>query len=82
MATVDASLSRLRSFAKVFPIGRPRYAALRGRQQWLLGKHDAALRSWRDALAEADRLAMPTRRELPTPSSLRTLILRTEQYVL
>jgi hypothetical protein len=52
-------MNRLAGFARVFPIGRPRYLVLRGRQRWLLGKRDGAIRSWREALAQAERLLMP-----------------------
>ena len=59
VATRAEAVSRLRAFAGVFPIGRPRYATVHGREQWLLGHRDAALRSWREAIARADELAMP-----------------------
>ncbi len=40
VAAAGEAMTRLHSFAKVFPIGRPRYLTLRGRQRWLLGKRD------------------------------------------
>ena len=47
------------SFARVFPIGRPRAWLHRGTEMWISGWRRRALRAWRRALAEAGRLAMP-----------------------
>ena len=52
------ALARLKRYAGVFPIGRPRSALLEGRRQWLTGERDAALRSWRLALDKAMELSM------------------------
>ena len=52
-------LRRLSAYARIFAIGRPRRALLEGRRAWLLGRQGEALRRWRSALAEAERLAMP-----------------------
>ncbi|MGH2483110.1 MAG: AAA family ATPase [Candidatus Limnocylindria bacterium] len=52
------ALARLRRFASVFPIGRPRYATLEGRYHGLLGNHRQAIRSWRRSLAKAQELSM------------------------
>lgn len=49
----------LRKFAGIFPIGRPRYHAWRGRYHWLSGRPKRAARSWRLALEAAERLTMP-----------------------
>ncbi len=56
--TADA-LGRLRGYASVFPVGRPRSALLEGRHHWLRGKPDAANRSWRNAIRLAEELSMP-----------------------
>jgi hypothetical protein len=48
----------MEAFAKVFPVGRPRAALLRGRHQWLLGRKADAFRSWRAGLAKAQELSM------------------------
>jgi class 3 adenylate cyclase/tetratricopeptide (TPR) repeat protein len=52
------ALGRLKRYAGVFPIGRPRSALLEGRRHWMQGEHDAAFRSWREALARAMELSM------------------------
>ena len=49
----------LRWYAKVYPIGRPRWLCYQGRVLWALGKHAAARRAWNRALGEARRLALP-----------------------
>ena len=53
------ALGRLRRYAKVFPVGRPRSALLEGRHDWLRGRRDAAMRSWDRAIQLAERLSMP-----------------------
>ena len=53
------ALGRLRAYAKVFPVGRPRSALLEGRHHWLRGRRDAAMRSWDRAIQLAERLSMP-----------------------
>jgi hypothetical protein len=50
---------RLRRFARVFPIGRPRYRQLQGRRAWLLGRHGRAKRAFAAAVASAEALRMP-----------------------
>jgi class 3 adenylate cyclase/tetratricopeptide (TPR) repeat protein len=57
-ALASEAVARLRRFAAVFPIGRPRAALLEGRRLWLLGRRDAGLRAWQDALAGAGELSM------------------------
>ncbi|RUL85729.1 AAA family ATPase [Tautonia sociabilis] len=51
--------SALERFAGVFPIARPRARLCRGLARWLSGRHRAARRNWRAAVAEAERLSMP-----------------------
>lgn len=53
------ALGRLRKYAKVFPVGRPRSALLEGRNHWLRNRRDAAMRSWDQAIQLAERLSMP-----------------------
>jgi class 3 adenylate cyclase/tetratricopeptide (TPR) repeat protein len=57
-ARTAEAIDRLGKYAGVFPVGRPRARTLEGRHAWLLGKHDAAFRSWRHALASAHELSM------------------------
>lgn len=57
-ARAAEAIERAGRYAGVFPVGRPRVRTLEGRHQWLLGKHDAAFRSWRRALAAAQELSM------------------------
>jgi tetratricopeptide (TPR) repeat protein len=58
------AIARLRAFAAVFPIGRPRAATLDGRRLWLAGDHDAAARAWERAIALAADLGMDYERGL------------------
>jgi hypothetical protein len=53
------ALGRLRRYASVFPVGRPRYGTLRGRHLWLLGKRRDAFSAWHRALTTAKQLSMP-----------------------
>jgi class 3 adenylate cyclase/tetratricopeptide (TPR) repeat protein len=53
------ALARMKRFANVFPVGRPRWAILEGRRAWLQGRSGRALRLWRSALATATALDMP-----------------------
>lgn len=58
-ARATEALARLRRYASVFPVGRPRYATLHGRHAWLYGQRGEALRWWRRAVARAQELSMP-----------------------
>jgi class 3 adenylate cyclase/tetratricopeptide (TPR) repeat protein len=53
-----AALARLKRFAAVFPVGRPRLAILEGRRAWLRGQRSAAFRRWRQGLERATQLDM------------------------
>jgi tetratricopeptide (TPR) repeat protein len=53
------ALGRLRGYAGVFPVGRPRSALLEGRHHWLRGRRDAAMRSWDRAVQLGVGLSMP-----------------------
>ncbi len=53
------ALRRLRGYAGVFPVGRPRSALLEGRHALLHGRRDVALRSWDRAVRLAEGLSMP-----------------------
>jgi len=53
------ALARMKRFAGVFPVGRPRWAILEGRRSWLAGHRGRALSLWRRALATATQLDMP-----------------------
>ena len=53
------AIARMKRFAGVFPVGRPRWAILEGRRSWLAGRRGRALRLWRSALATATKLEMP-----------------------
>jgi hypothetical protein len=54
----SAAVKRMRRFAAVFPIGRPRAATLEGRRRWLIGDRTAAIGSWTRAIALAASLTM------------------------
>ncbi|MEM7034606.1 MAG: adenylate/guanylate cyclase domain-containing protein [Chloroflexota bacterium] len=56
---VKKAIRALGSYARIYPIGRPQLWLSRGQYQALSGKTETALRSWRKALAEAERLSMP-----------------------
>ena len=53
------AIARMKRFAGVFPVGRPRWAILEGRRSWLAGRKGRALRMWRRALTSATQLDMP-----------------------
>jgi hypothetical protein len=53
------ALAAVRRFARIFPIGVPREAHLRGLSVWLDGDAARARRAWGEALAAAQRLEMP-----------------------
>jgi hypothetical protein len=53
------ALAAARRFARVFPVGKPREARLRGLSHWLGGRRRQALRAWQASLAAAQRLDMP-----------------------
>ncbi|MCG6927941.1 MAG: AAA family ATPase [Acidobacteria bacterium] len=53
------ALGAARRFARVFPIGAPREARLRGLSHWLDGRRGRARRAWDEALTAAQRLGMP-----------------------
>jgi class 3 adenylate cyclase/tetratricopeptide (TPR) repeat protein len=57
-ARTAEAMNRIGQYAGVFPVGRPRARTLEGRHEWLLGRRDAAFRSWRRALASAQDLSM------------------------
>jgi hypothetical protein len=57
-AMAARAVGHLGRFARVFPIGRPRYLLLRGHLAWTAGRAAAARRDWRAALAAAERLDM------------------------
>jgi tetratricopeptide (TPR) repeat protein len=49
----------LRSFARIFPIGKPRARLWQGRLAQLSGRTEWAQAAWRAGLASAERLGMP-----------------------
>jgi hypothetical protein len=57
--TAAAGLHRLRRYARVFPIARPRALTCQGWYQWQASRHRTARRAWAQAAQEAERLAMP-----------------------
>ena len=63
-ARTSEAIGRLKRYAAVFPVGRPRSSTLEGRYQWQVGKRTVALRSWKHALATASELSMDYERGL------------------
>lgn len=53
------ALTSLEGFARVFPVGRPRYWLWKGLSEWLDGKRSRAQRSWQQSLNLASHLQMP-----------------------
>jgi len=49
----------LRSFGRIFPIGKPRARLWQGRLARLSGRTEWAQAAWRAGLASAERLGMP-----------------------
>jgi tetratricopeptide (TPR) repeat protein len=48
----------LRRYARIFPIGEPRFRLSEGRHYWLSGKYTKAREAWERSLAAATRLSM------------------------
>jgi hypothetical protein len=59
LALARRALRRLRLYALIFPIGRPRYWLYRGFLRWHQGAPQAARRCWQRSLAWAQRNRMP-----------------------
>jgi tetratricopeptide (TPR) repeat protein/tRNA A-37 threonylcarbamoyl transferase component Bud32 len=53
------ALGHLQGFARVFPVGRPRYWLWKGLAEWLAGNRGRAERSWQQCVNLASRLKMP-----------------------
>ncbi|WTW98442.1 AAA family ATPase [Streptomycetaceae bacterium NBC_01309] len=58
-AASDADLSRLRRYARTYPIALPRALVCTGWDAWLRGRPRSAGRSWAAAIRAAARLRMP-----------------------
>jgi hypothetical protein len=52
------AVGHLGRYARVFPIGEPRFRLYRGLLAWTDGRAGPARRDWRAALAAAERLGM------------------------
>jgi class 3 adenylate cyclase/tetratricopeptide (TPR) repeat protein len=59
MKAARRALGHLGAFARVFPIGRPRFLLYKGLLDWADGHPARARRSWESALAAAGQLDMP-----------------------
>jgi tetratricopeptide (TPR) repeat protein len=55
----EKAIKLLRAFQKVFPIGQAPAYYYQGWYDWLMGKNDRALGSWRKGLEAAQRFNMP-----------------------
>jgi tetratricopeptide (TPR) repeat protein len=55
----EKSLTLLRAFQKVFPIGQPVTPYYQGWYEWLTGKPQAAIQSWNKGLEAAKNFSMP-----------------------
>jgi tetratricopeptide (TPR) repeat protein len=58
LATARSALKVMKTYARVFPIGKPRYELWLGQAALLSGSHERALKHWRNALESAERLGM------------------------
>jgi predicted ATPase/DNA-binding SARP family transcriptional activator len=58
-AAAAAGIRRLRRYARIFPMARPRALICLGWSRWLDGRQGAARRAWARAAREAERLRMP-----------------------
>ncbi|HLC04347.1 MAG TPA: AAA family ATPase [Anaerolineales bacterium] len=59
MRLARKALGSLEAFARVFPVGRPRYWLWKGLAEWLSGNRSRAQRSWQQSVNLAARLQMP-----------------------
>jgi hypothetical protein len=55
----QASLQRLKSYAKLYRIGQPRYLLMEGLFQWLNGQPSQAMKHWHAALKLAQEIGLP-----------------------
>jgi class 3 adenylate cyclase/tetratricopeptide (TPR) repeat protein len=55
----EKAIKPIRAFQGIFPIGQPVTPYYQGWYQWLTGKHEAALKSWRKGLEAAQKFNMP-----------------------
>ena len=55
----EKALKLLRAFQKVFPIGQPPAYYYQGWYEWLTGKREKAIASWRKGLDAAQKFKMP-----------------------
>ena len=53
------AIKLVRAFEKVFPIGRPVTPYYQGWYDWLTGKHQAAINTWKKGLEAAKKFDMP-----------------------
>jgi tetratricopeptide (TPR) repeat protein len=58
-SNVKQALKGLRSFTRIFPIGRPRLYLWLGVYEWSLGRRKQAMALWCKSLESAERLGMP-----------------------
>lgn len=55
----EQAIKALGKYARVFPIGKPRYHLCKGRYAWLRNEPEKAFKSWNTSLALASNLEMP-----------------------
>jgi tetratricopeptide (TPR) repeat protein len=53
------AIAKFHWYAKVFPVGRPRWLCHRGTMHWLAGQPRKAARDWARSLREAEKMEMP-----------------------
>jgi tetratricopeptide (TPR) repeat protein len=58
-ALAEKAIKLLRAFQKVFPIGQPQAYYYQGWYEWLTGKRERAITSWRRGLEAAQKFNMP-----------------------
>ena len=59
IAQARTACSALRRYARTFSVGWPSALLCQGQARWYAGRHNSALRTWRRALAVAERRGMP-----------------------
>ncbi|WP_426446125.1 AAA family ATPase [Paenibacillus sp. S-38] len=58
-AELQQALKSLKSFARIFPIARPRLSLYRGALAWMEGRAGKARQAWKNSWTQAKRAAMP-----------------------
>jgi hypothetical protein len=55
----EQSCKAIKSYSRIFPIGKPAAQLYFGKLEWLKGNPDKAFKAWKQCIARAEKLDMP-----------------------